>query len=90
MITLEDWVTIRNLHAKGHGKKTIAKILGISKNTVKAALKKDSRPTYQRNVSFDNKLIAPYVESINEMYLKKELIGTRIFTETPKKGFKDP
>lgn len=87
MITLEDWVTIRNLHAKGHGKKAIAKILGISKNTVKAALRKDSPPTYQRNVSFDNKLIAPYVENINDMYLKKDLIGTRIFTEISKDGY---
>lgn len=87
MITLEDWVTIRNLQAKGHGKKTIAKILGISKNTVKAALQKDSPPAYQRNVNFDNKLIAPYAESINEMYLEKELIGTRIFTEITQKGY---
>jgi predicted transcriptional regulator len=87
LITLEDWVTIRNLHAKGFGKKTIAKMLGISKNTVKSALKKDSPPKYQRNVTFENKLIAPYAEKIDNMYLQQELIGTRIFKEISKIGY---
>jgi len=68
LITLEDWVTIRNLHAKGYGKKTIAKLLGISKNTVKSALKKDTHPKYRRTVTFENKLIAPYVETIETMF----------------------
>ncbi len=87
MITLEDWVTIRNLHAKGYGKRTIARMLGISKNTVKAALKRDNPPKYERNVTFENKLIAPYADKIDTMYLQQELIGTRIFKEINKLGY---
>jgi transposase len=46
---VEDWAEIRRLHrAEGLGIKTIAKTLGISRNTVRAAIASDAPPKYQR------------------------------------------
>ena len=44
MLTVEDWAEIRRLHrAEGMPIKVIARIMGISKNTVKAALRAAAR-----------------------------------------------
>lgn len=49
MLTVEDWAEIRRLHlAEGLGKQTIAKRLGIARNTVKAALANPDPPVYRR------------------------------------------
>lgn len=49
MLSVEDWAEIRRLYrAERMPKKTIARVLGISKNTVKSALECDEPPTYQR------------------------------------------
>jgi len=46
---VEDWAEIRRPHrAEGLPIKVIARVLGISKNTVKAALASDAPPKYQR------------------------------------------
>ena len=39
MLTVEDWAEIRRLHrAEGMPIKAIARVLGVSRNTVRAAL----------------------------------------------------
>ena len=49
MLSVEDWAEIRRLHrAEGLPIKVIARVLGISKNTVKATLASDQAPKYQR------------------------------------------
>ena len=49
MLSVEDWAEIRRLHrAEGLPIKAVARVLGISKNTVKAALASDGPPKYQR------------------------------------------
>jgi hypothetical protein len=49
MLSVEDWAEIRRLYrAEGLPIKVIARVLGISKNTVKAALASDSPPKYER------------------------------------------
>ncbi len=49
MITLDEWAEIRRLHrAEGLPIKAIARKLGISKNTVRRALRADEVPRYQR------------------------------------------
>ena len=49
MLSVEDWAEIRRLHrAEGLPIKVIARVLGISKNTVKAALASEQPPKYQR------------------------------------------
>jgi len=49
MLSVEDWAEIRRLRrAEGLPIKVIARVLGISKNTVKVALASDQAPKYER------------------------------------------
>ena len=49
MLTVEDWAEIRRLHrAEGMPIKAIVRTLGISRNTVRAALASDAPPKYRR------------------------------------------
>jgi transposase len=49
MLSVEDWAEIRRLHrAEGLPIKAVARVLGVSKNTVKAALASDEPPKYER------------------------------------------
>jgi len=86
LISVEKWTTIRNLAREGYGKKAIARMLKVSRNTVRKALSTDEPPRYVRRVQADT-LIAPYREQIEKMYLEKGLIGTRIYNELLKLGY---
>ncbi len=49
LINVEEWAEIRRLHlAEGMGVKAIARRLGVARNTVRAALRSDSPPHYER------------------------------------------
>ena len=49
MLTVEDWAEIRRLHrAEGMPIKAIVRTLGVSRNTVRAALASDGPPRYER------------------------------------------
>ncbi len=49
LIDVEDWAEMRRLHrAEGLGIRTIAKRLGVARNTVRAALRSDAPPRYVR------------------------------------------
>jgi transposase len=49
MLSVENWAEIRRLHrAEGLPIKAIARVMGVSKNTVKAALESDQPPKYER------------------------------------------
>lgn len=49
MLTVEDWARIRQLHrAEGMPIKVIARVMGISRNTVRAAIAADGPPKYDR------------------------------------------
>lgn len=50
MIDVEDWAEIRRLHkSEMLGVKTIARRLGLARNTVRAAIRSDAPPKYERN-----------------------------------------
>lgn len=49
MLSVEDWAEIRRLHrAEGLPIKAIVRVLGISRNTVRAAIASDAPPKYER------------------------------------------
>lgn len=49
MINVDDWAEIRRLHfAEGLGIKTIARQLGVARNTVRMALRSGGPPHYER------------------------------------------
>ena len=46
---MEDWAEIRRLHrAEGMPIREIARVMGVSRNTVRAALASDGPPKYER------------------------------------------
>ena len=55
---MEDWLVIKNLKAKNPSKsnREIARDLGISHNTVKAALERNAAPEYRRRGSSNSEL----------------------------------
>ncbi len=86
MITVEGWTTIRYLHAQGVGSRTIAKKLGVSRTTVRAAIRDEEPPTRTR-AKRPNKKLAPFAERIAEMLFVQGFIGTRIVRELGPLGY---
>lgn len=86
---MEDWVTIKNLKKKNPnlGTRTIADMLGISRNTVKKALASDELPLYNRGEKKINEHIVPFVDFIKESFLKKNLKASRILKDIKSKGY---
>jgi transposase len=86
---MEDWLVIKNLKAKNPAKsnREIARDLGISHNTVKAALKRNETPEYRRNGSSKSEL-EKFHEVIFEMLNVKKFKGSRIFNELKSKGYR--
>ena len=83
---MEQWTTIRYLHAQKKGVREIAREVGVSRQTVRRALAAESQPHYQRRPSATMKL-EPYQETVRELYLSKHLIGTRILRELKAAGY---
>jgi transposase len=86
MITVEAWTAIRYLHAQGHSIRDIARELSVSRNTVRAALRGDSRPHYARP-SRPNPQLEPFAAQIEQMLHEKKFIGTRILRELRGLGY---
>jgi len=86
MITVEAWTTIRYLRAQGKSIRAIARELGVSRNTVRAALRQKHPPQYCRPKRPNPKL-APYMAQTEEMLIEKRFIGTRILRELRKLGY---
>jgi len=86
MITMQQWAAIRQLEKQGFGKRTITRMLGISRNTVRRALKQEDIPKYERK-KLPVKKVDPFQGMVKEMLWEKEFIGTRILTEIKKEGY---
>ena len=86
---MEDWVTIRNLKSKNPemGTRAIAKLLGISRNTVKRALASDNGPEYSRKGKVNPDII-PFESYIKDLFWQKRFRGSRILNEIKSKGYK--
>lgn len=86
MLAMEGWTTIRYLHAQGKGVRTIARELGVARNTVRAALRDSQAPSHTR-AKRTNTQLAPYAEQIRQMVLGQRLIGSRIVRELRTLGY---
>lgn len=86
---MEDWITIRNLKKRnpGMGTRKIAKKLGLSRNTVKNALKSENPPEYKRE-AYINPELEPFHDFIIEKYFVTKLKGSRVLNELRSKGCK--
>lgn len=85
---MEDWVTIKNLKKRKPelGTRHIARLLGVSRNTVRAALQRKEAPEYKRQKRIS--ALEPFRDIICEMVNVKKFKGSRILNELRSKGYK--
>jgi transposase len=86
MIPVEAWTTIRYLHAQGKPVRAIAKELGLARNTVRAALRREQPPRDTRPKR-PNPQLTPFADAIRQMALEQQFIGTRIARELRARGY---
>ena len=83
---LQDWAAVQRVYKQTHSKRKTAKILGISRNTVRKLLELKEEPTYNRTVY--KSCLDGYKELIIKWRCEPyEFNGTRIFKELKKKGY---
>jgi len=86
MISVEAWTTIRYLKVQGLGTRTIAKEVGVARNTVRHALRSEGPPGYKRPPRPNPKLEL-FREEARRMLTNDHFIGSRIFKELRKRGY---
>jgi transposase len=86
---MEDWVTIRNLKKRNDelGSRKIAKLLNISRNTVRSALRRSDVPVYKRKEKV-NPDIKPFQDYIHKAITDRDLRKSRILEDIRSKGYK--
>lgn len=86
MYDLQDWAAVQRVYKQTKSKRKTAKILNMSKNTVKKLLKEDHEPVYKRSIYYSK--IDPYKEQIIEWCCEPYCFnGTRIFRELKARGY---
>ena len=86
MKKLKDWAAVQQVYKQTNSKRATAKILGISRNTVRKLLELDHEPEYKR-ARYPTKIDA-FKEQIIEWRCEPYLFnGTRIFRELKKRGY---
>ena len=90
MISTEELMTIKILHKQGHSKRSIAKQLGVSRNTVNKHLSKEAdEPSYQLRPGVGHKLdpYKAYIKERIESALPIHLSAVVILREIKEKGY---
>ena len=87
MLSLEEWVDIRSMYNQGYSIRAIARELGVSRNTVRRALRQGESPRYTRRDPRASKL-DPYKDYLKAR-LKEfpELSGVRLLEEIRALGY---
>ena len=83
---MEGWTTIRYLHAQGKSVRAIARELSVARNTVRAALRSEKPPHYERPKR-PNPQLEPFADQIERMLFQQHFIGSRILRELRTKGY---
>jgi transposase len=86
VISVEGWTTIRYLHAQGVGARTIASKLGVSRNTVRRAIRAEAPPPRTR-AKRPNTQLVPFAAGITQMLFEQQFIGSRILRELRRQGY---
>lgn len=86
MYQLQDWAAVHRVYKQTGSIRATARILGMSRNTVKKLLALDEEPVYKRTIY--RSIIDDYKEQIIEWRCRPyEYNGTRIFKELLKIGY---
>ncbi|KOS53161.1 IS21 family transposase [Rhodococcus rhodochrous] len=80
MLSVEDWAEIRRLHRSERLPiKAIARVMGISRNTVRSALAADGPPKYQRAKT--GSIVDPFVPRIRELLAQFPTMPATVIAE---------
>ena len=86
MYDLQDWAAVQRVYKQTRSKRATAKILGMSRNTVRSLLEEKEAPVYKRTVYKSR--IDDFKEQIIEWRCEPFLFnGTRIFRELKARGY---
>ena len=86
MYDLQDWAAVQRVYKQTRSKRATAKILGMSRNTVRSLLEEKEAPVY--NGQFNKSKIDGFKEQIIEWRCEPFLFnGTRIFRELKARGY---
>ena len=87
MLTMEQWVTIKTVKKQNPemGTRQLARLVGVSRNTIKRALSQVESPAYIRPSTINPEL-EPFIEYIFERLIVKELVGSRVLNEIRSKN----
>lgn len=86
MLRLEEWVDVISMHKAGISIREIARKLGVSRNTVRAAIRRDGPPEYQRRPRPSK--LDPYKDYLLERLREfPELSAKRLFEEVRSQGY---
>lgn len=86
MIRLEEWVDIRSMRKAGVSISAIAREFGVSRNTVKATLRRDGPPVYRRR-EMPSKLDPYKGYLLDRLREFPELSARRLFDEIRVQGY---
>jgi transposase len=86
VISVEAWTTIRYLQAQGMGARAIAAKVGVSRNTVRRAVRGQAQPQGTR-AKRPNRQLVPYADAIARMVTEQQFIGSRVLRELRKQGY---
>ena len=77
MLSVEDWAEIGRLHrAEGMPVKAVARVLGVSRNTVRAAIASEGPPRYVR------KSAGSIVDAVEPRFRRKVPTGASVSSAT--------
>lgn len=86
MINFELWTEVHARFRQGHGKRKMARELGLDRKTVKRILAQERPAPYRRTVSRST-VVTPYLEYIRQRAGEVDYNAYRIFHELQERGY---
>ena len=86
MIDFELWTEVHTRFRRGHGKRKMARELGLDRKTVKRILAQERPVPYRRTVSRPT-VVTPYLDLIHRRAVEMDYNAYRIFHELQAQGY---
>jgi len=85
MLTMEEWMDIRQLNREGHSVRAIARMTGFSRNTVRSVLRNGAPKPYTRKPQASK--LDPFKDYLSKRYTECELSAVRLREEIAGMGY---
>src|SRR5687767_4492807 len=85
MLSMEEWMDIKDLHRQGHSVREIARLTGHARNTVRAVIKEKAPASYHRKAL--PSILDPYKGYLAQRYKDCALSAKRLLDEIQPMGY---